>query len=147
MKDKIIFNLKKPIKKSDKGQFIEVNILELHCPTRRMLEDLAPIRQELSNCILNIQSKESITKLVENNSAESNLDIDKEAIKHLLYMDRETNFKKIYSTFDLIAKNGAVKIDDKNINSVQLDELNFYDYESIIFEYIANFISPSVMKA
>lgn len=137
------YELKKPFSYAAKGEMVEAHFITVTAPSYKQMTNAAPIKQAFMTAITEVAEKE-ITKHadVEKSDDES---VTGEQVLQLLYSS-SSEITKVFLYAEQLFKSGAALVDgDQKLTSELMQKMDMTDFESLVGDYIANFIAPSLM--
>lgn len=137
----VIYELKKPITYSAKGDTHEAKFIELKEPTRKDLANFTPIQQAFMKAVKELQG--DADKIEEAEAKETEDTITAEAVIYLMSQS-DVDMVKVSLFAEQIFKNGSALIDGETLlTSPLMQKMNMDDWNGLVGTYIANFITPS----
>ncbi|MGR3179831.1 MAG: hypothetical protein ACUZ8E_17465 [Candidatus Anammoxibacter sp.] len=141
MREEMTFKLSKPIKVSKDGQFEETHELRLTAPSFKDRKQAGKLEQSVVRAMMDVTDKNTGAKPEEGDGGDA--EIDKDAIRFLL-MSSSQDIDAVYDIFATLCKRVCTVIDGVNMTDNLLEQIDYHDFQSLCFEYIANFTIQSL---
>lgn len=139
------FLLKSPIEIMDGGKIVPCDKLIMTAPSVSMMRYAMPLKQGLLSSMVKL-NKQINAEQSKDQGGENQGELTGEAVLSILYMS-DLDINKYTETFKDLCAEGAVKL--KNGDKMQshlIDKMSAEDFESLLGEYVANFIIGSLLS-
>ena len=138
--EEMVFKLSKPIEVSVDGKFEETFELKLIAPSFKDRKQAGKLEQSMVRAMMNITEKNAGTQPEETSG---DAEIDKDAIRFLL-MSSDQDIDSVFDTFATLCLRVCTVIEGVNITNSHLEQIDYADFQTLCFEYIANFTVQSL---
>ena len=135
------YELKKSFQYSHKGDTEKAQFIEVKEPTYKQIQYVSKIKQQLMNALHGLSS-DAETSSSEQSSGDTTL-TGAQAMQ-ILYSSKET-IAPVFTCMAEILRACAVIDGSEGFTAVYVDRLSAADFEGITGDYIANFITPSLL--
>lgn len=146
------FVLTQPIQAAKDGSMIDVNSIEIICPSRKLLKKSLKLQQliitALMQCNSLLQGIVSSKDEEDQEDQEDQEETDEDRIKlvNTVLYSSEIDVERVYSEVERLFVSGCCMVENTTINSLQLEQLSDDDLDSLIGEFLGKFIYPIAQK-
>lgn len=145
MKTEVIYELKQPFEYSYKGEMREAEFITLLAPTFRNIDNVTPMKQAFMRSITEISEKVDSSSAEESNEDKT---ISGQEVMQVMYSGSGDMVPVMLHAEQLFTRGGAALIDgETKMTKPLMEKVSTYDFESMVGEYVANFIAASILNA
>lgn len=145
--DKIIFELKKPIKVQSnidgKNEFVELDKLTLQAPSYKDKDKTMVLKKKFIEAVFamssTLQKQEAQEQIGEGK-------LDSKAIKAILWAAKDFDIVSYFKQFENLLVSVAFKDNDTPLNILEVQKLDESDFEELLARYLEVFFIASWMR-
>lgn len=140
----VFYTLKEPFSYARKdGDAGNAQFITLVAPNYKQMQHVTPLKTAFMQAVLGFSDKDVIDATSDQTE---NHKIEGAQVMQVLYSCAEVNMTKVMLSAAELFKAGAAMVEgEEKLTQPLIDKMKLDDFEQMVGEYIANFITPSLM--
>lgn len=136
------YELKGELSYHYEGQPTEAKFIEMRAPSRKNMEHFVAIKKSFAHAIDEIEKPEGVAPEKSDQDAE----ISGKEVMQLMYISKTVDMNKVNLHCEQLFKSGCALVDgSQTLTTPIFDSMSIDDAEGLIGDYIAAFITPSLI--
>lgn len=148
--ESVMLKLTSPVTYGKAGDMADCYEIEICCHTKKQFKKVIHFKGVLTRAFFDLQQRmpgNSDGAASSDSEDESDQTIGCEEVILALNLSSDVDIEDLYERFEKLALLGILKVEGKNMNYLQFEEMEGDDIERAVATYLATFIMPSVMKS